>query len=103
MVSIKDAAETHVPTSSTQNITDLEKVSVDVELHDDTFEFEKNGVTKTVEQQVIIENDIKYRVPKSVLTQLKAHMAEMPNMKFFKVKSTGTGMDTRYMIFPVTE
>ncbi len=104
MANIADTARDHVPTASTQNIADLEFVKTDVELVDDEFEFEKNGVTTKVAQKVILVDDVKYRVPVSVISQLKVFLEDNPNLKKFKVKKTGTTKDdTRYTVIPLME
>jgi len=103
MANLKEYAKEHVSATATKNITDLPEVMVDVELHDDTFEFTKDGETKTVEQKVIKVGDEKFRVPASVVAQLKVHLEDNPSLKKFKVRSTGTGMDTRYTLIPLME
>jgi hypothetical protein len=104
MANLKDTAKEHVPTSSTMNIADLEFVKTDVELIDDEFEFEKNGVMTKVSQKVILIDDVKYRVPVSVISQLKVFLEDNPNLAKFKVKKTGTTKDdTRYTVIPLME
>jgi len=94
-------AKEHVSATATKNITELPEVSVDLELVDDSFEFEKDGETKTVNQKVVIIGDEKFRVPTSVINQLKVHLEDNPTMKKFKVRSSGSGMDTRYTLIPL--
>lgn len=87
---------------ATKNIADLPEVSVDLELEDDEFEFEKDGKVKTVRQKVIRFNDESYRVPISVIQQLKVILEDNPNLKKFKVKRSGsTKEDTRYQVIPL--
>jgi len=101
MVKLGEYAKKHVSVTATKNITDLPEVLVDVELVDDSFEFEKDGETKTVNQKVIIVGEEKFRVPTSVIQQLKVHLEDNPGMKKFKVRSSGNGMDTRYTVIPL--
>lgn len=105
MASIKDEAMNFTPTN-TLNISDLAKVSTDLELVKDSFEI-TDKVTKeqkTVNQEVVIVEDIKYRCPVSVKQQLKVLLEDNPALKFFKVKRTGTTMeDTRYQVIPLME
>ena len=101
MAKLGEYAKEHVSAIATKNITDLPSVSVDIELEDDSFEFEKDGETKVVNQKVIIINDEKFRVPTSVINQLKVHLEDNPNMKNFKVRASGSGMDTRYTVIPL--
>ena len=102
MANLKDAANAYEPSSKTGNIADLDKVSTDLELIDDKFEFEKNGEVKTVEQKVIEIEGERYRVPITVIQQLKMVLEDNPTLKFFKVKKSGTTReDTRYQLIPL--
>jgi len=104
MATIGEAAEKHQPSTKTMNIADLERVSVDLQIVQDTFEFEKNGEVKKVEQEVIVIDEVKYRVPKTVLQQIKIIMEDSPTLKFFKVKKTGEGKEnTKYQVIPLME
>lgn len=104
MATIGQASKEYVGSSKTKNIADLEKVSTDLELVADTFEFTKNGETKKVEQEVIVIDEDKYRVPVTVKQQLQVLLEDNPNLKFFKVKKTGTTKDdTRYQVIPLME
>ena len=49
---------------------------------------------------VEIDNE-RYKMPVSVLASLKVILEENPNLKKFKVKKTGEGMDTRYTVIPL--
>jgi len=102
MAKLSDAAKEYEPSSKTKNIADLEKVSTDLELVDDSFEFTKGDETKTVNQKVIIVDDEKYRVPITVIQQLKVLLEDNPDLKFFKVRKSGTTKDdTRYQVIPL--
>lgn len=102
MTKLSDAAKEYEPSAKTGNIADLQKVSTDLDLMDDSFEFEKNGEVKKVDQKVIEVEGEKYRVPITVLQQLKVVLEDNPNLKFFKVKKTGEGKDnTRYVVIPL--
>ena len=104
MATIGESAKAYEGSSKTKNIADLEKVSTDLQLVEDSFEFTKDGVTKTVKQEVIEMNDEKYRVPVTVKQQLKVILEDNPALKFFKVKKTGTTKDdTRYQVIPLME
>lgn len=43
-----------------------------------------------------------YRVPNSVLKNLKVILEDNPELKTFKVKKAGTGMDTTYTVIPLS-
>jgi len=94
----QEAEEYEVPTK-TRNIAELSKVSVDVVIEDDNF---TNKEGEEVKQKVIVLDGEKYRVPVSVLNNLKVILEDNPNMKTFKVRKTGEGMDTRYTVIPLS-
>jgi len=104
MSKLNEYAQGYEPSATTKNIADLPEVSTDLDLVDDEFEFERNGETKTVKQKVVIVNDEKYRVPVSVIQQLKVLLEDNPGLKFIKVKKTGTTKDdTRYQVIPIVK
>lgn len=93
----QEAEEYEVPTK-TKNIVELDKVQVDVVIEDDNFT-NKDG--EEVKQKVITVEGEKYRVPVSVLNNLKVLIQDNPNLKEVKVRKTGEGMDTRYTVIPL--
>ena len=102
MAKISEYAKEYVPTASTKNIAELQSASTDLELIDDEFEFTKNGETKIVKQKVVVINGEQYRVPVTVIQQLKVLLEDNPELKKFKVKKSGTTKDdTRYMVIPL--
>jgi len=104
MAKLSEAANSYESTSKTKNIADLDRVSTDLELVNDSFEFEKNGETKTVQQQIIEVDGEKFRVPVTVIQQLKVVLEDNPNLKNFKVKKSGTTKDdTRYQVIPLMD
>jgi len=104
MTKLNEYAKDFEPVSKTKNIADLQEVSTEIDLIDDEFEF-TDKVTKqvkTVTQKVIIVEGEQYRVPVSVISQLKVVLEDNPNCQKFKVKKTGTTMDdTRYQVIPL--
>ncbi len=105
MATIGQEAQAYEPPQQTKNIAELEKVSVDLELVDDTYTFtnKKTGLEETVDQKVTEVDGVNYKVPLSVLNQIKAQMEANPNMKFFKVKKEGEELNTRYTVIPLTQ
>lgn len=104
MSKIKEYAQDYESKATTKNIADLPEVSTDLELEDDEFEFtdKKTNVSKTVKQKVVNVNGESYRVPVSVIQQLKVILEDNPNLKRFKVKKSGsTKDDTRYQVIPL--
>lgn len=95
--SIKESAKAYEG-RQTKNVADLDKV--DVSLPIDTF----TGNTTDGEEfsyKFITVNGVPYRIPDSVLKQLKELLQEKPDLKFFKVKKSGSGLDTSYYVMPL--
>ena len=98
MAKLKDEAKAY-ESKTTKNIAELPKVSTDLEV------VENSGVDaegKEFSYKVVIVEGEEYRVPNSVLKQLKVILEENLNLKFFKVKKTGTGMATEYQVIPLS-
>ena len=104
MSKIGEFAKGYEPIAATKNIADLSEVSTDLDLVDDEFEFTDKATykPKVVKQKVLVLNDEKYRVPVSVIQQLKVLLEDKPELKKFKVKKSGsTKDDTRYQVIPL--
>ncbi len=106
MAKLKDEAKAYEP-KQTHNIAELNEVPVDLDVEDDKFEAE-DGVDeqgkpkmKTVQQKVVVINNIKYRIPNSVLNQLKVLLEDNPDLEKFKVKKSGQGLNTDYTVIPL--
>jgi len=104
MPNISEFAKEFEPQSTTKNIADLEEVSTELELIDDEFDF-VDKVTqqkKVIKQKIVVIDGEQYRVPISVIQQLKVLLEDNPNLKKFKVKKRGTTKDdTRYQVIPI--
>ena len=97
MATLKDSAKDYVP-KQTKNIADLQIVPVNVEL--------KNGEGidnegKPFSYKYIELNGEHFRVPGSVIGQIKDLLDAKPNLTNVKVKKTGTGINTRYTVIPL--
>ena len=75
------------------NIADLEVVSVELDVKEEN---EAEFPYKYVE----VDN-VRYKVPVSVLASLKAMLEDSPNLTKFKVKKTGEGLKTKYTVIPL--
>ena len=93
---IDKAKEYEAPT--TKNIADLKEVDVELELEDRSGK-DKDG--DEFKYKVIVIDKEDYRVPGSVLGNLKAVLEKKPNLKKFAVSKQGTGMNTRYTVIPL--
>ena len=99
MARLKDAAIAYEPAVTTKNISDLDSVSLEVDMIPKVF---NEGKDNEYTQDVITIDDEDYRVPKTVQAQLKT-MIESGTIKFktFNVVRTGTGInDTVYTVIP---
>lgn len=94
---LKQAAKEYIP-QTTKNVSELEKVSTGLDvkqkevLRDDGTSFKYNYV---------MVGDEEYRIPASVLKQLKAQLEDKPNMRHFRVKKSGEGLKTEYTVIVV--
>jgi hypothetical protein len=94
MTSLKETAQAYQP-KTTLNITDLDRVdlSFPIEEREGT---DKEG--KSFTYKVMVVNGIDYRVPNSVLEEIKKMLDLKPDLSHVKVTSTGTGLNTRYSV-----
>jgi len=100
MVTIAEDAKQFEPKSTTKNIADLPEVSTDLQIK---IEKGKNNETgEEFEFKYVELNGDKYRIPGIVIGSLKVILAENPNLKKFKVKKTGQGLETRYTVIPLS-
>ena len=104
MTKLSVYAKDFEPALKTKNIADLKEVSTEIDLIEDEFEVPAKGnePAKKVKQKIIMVGGEKYRVPNSVISQLKVILEDSPGCKLFKVKKSGTTMDdTRYQVIPI--
>lgn len=97
MANIKQMSQEYTA-PKTKNIADLDKVSVDLDVSVESFT-DKEG--KPFDVNVVDINGSKYRIPTSVLKDLKAILEVKPRLKTFKVAKQGTGLDTKYTVIPL--
>lgn len=95
---LKDTALAY-ESKSVGNIADLPTVSTDLNIEDREGVNEKGD---TFKYQVIIVEKEEYRVPVSVLKSLKVILSDNANLKTFKVKKAGQGMETTYTVIPLS-
>jgi len=94
MKTIKSEAQEYEP-KHTNNIADLEKVSIDLEM--------KNEEDVEYPYKYVEIDGNRFRVPVSVLGDLKAVLKANPTLKYFKVTKVGEGKKTQYTLIPLME
>ena len=97
MTTLKESAQAFQP-KQTKNIADLQEVDISIQIQD------REGIDnegKPFQYKVINLNGIDYRVPGSVLADLKTLLEEKPTLSKFKVVKKGMGMNTRYNVIPL--
>ena len=94
MGSIKEEANNSKTKSSVKNISELQSVDIDLLVqYEESTEFP---------YKYIEVNGVRYKIPKSVLDNLRIMLEDNPKMTKFKVKRTGTTKDdTRYTVIPL--
>jgi len=97
MTTIIEEAKAYEP-PQTKNIADLEVVPTSVEIFNKEY-MDSEGKPFGIKVVTIKNED--YRVPVSVLKSLKAIIEEKPELKHFKVKKTGEGLKTEYIVIPI--
>ena len=97
MSNIKDMAKAYEP-QTTKNICELEEVSVDIDVKEVTRTDGKGDSFKLLIADV---DGQEYRVPVSVLKNLKAILEKKPDVKKFTVGKSGEGMNTEYTVIPL--
>jgi hypothetical protein len=94
MSSLKDFAKSYEP-KQMGNIADLKVVDTSVEIKTET---RKDKDNQDYIVSFIVVNGQEFRVPMSIIEQLKAIIESKPDLKTFKVNKTGTGMGTKYQV-----
>jgi hypothetical protein len=97
MATLRDSAKAYEP-MKTKNIADLEAVSLDAPFEERTGK-DKEG--KDYSFSVVVVLGQEYRVPDSVLKDIKAIMEAKPSLKTIKVIKKGQGMNTQYTVIPL--
>lgn len=82
-----------------KSIVELKEVSVAMELKSRDL-VNREGESFTV--RYIEVNGEEFRVPDSVLSNLKIILESNPSLKTFMVRSSGTGLATSYTVVPLS-
>jgi len=94
MASLKEEAERYEP-KQTLNIADLDRVDLSFPLEPRTGT-DKDG--KEFNYKVMVANGQEYRVPNTVLEEIKKMLDLKPDLKAVKVEKSGSGLSTRYTV-----
>jgi len=97
MATLREVSQAHKP-QTTKNIADLDKVNTELELKEKTV---NEGTADEFSYSYIVQDGQEYRVPVSVIKQLKDHIESKPDMTEFKVKKQGEGLNTQYTVIPL--
>jgi hypothetical protein len=103
MPTLTEFAKAYEP-QKTRNIADLKEIPTTLEIVDDEFTIDKDketGEKKVVKQKVVVLNGEKYRVPITVIADLKAILEKNPQLAKFSVTKKGTGLQTKYTVIPL--
>jgi hypothetical protein len=92
MANIRDSAKAFVP-KTTKNVADLDAVNLEWSVEDRKG---KNEEGKEFDYKVVVKDGEDYRIPASVLNQIKTIVECKPNQKTVRVIKKGTGMNTEY-------
>jgi len=99
MATIGEASQAYVP-PTTKNISDLDVIDIQWDIKSEEYT-NKDNEKFTVEFVEVGEPVERYRVPTSVKKQLKEFLAEIPGLRYFKVRKSGEGLNTVYTVIPL--
>ncbi len=94
MVSLKEEAQAYTP-KLTLNIADLDKVDLSFPIEERTG---TDSTGKEFNYKVMVANGQEYRVPNTVLEEIKKMLDLKPDLKIVKVEKSGSGLSTRYIV-----
>ena len=97
MATLKDEALAYT-SDKMRNISELPEVSVSNAVQEKTF---KGTDGKDVKVKYIVIAGQEYRVPISVLSDLKTILTVSPAISKFRVLKKGEGMGTEYTVLPL--
>lgn len=98
MTTLKEAAQNFAP-KTTKNIAELTSFPVSLELKDGQG-VDNEG--KPFSYKYVELNGDHFRVPGSVIAQIKELLIENPNLQNVKAKKSGAGLNTRYNVIPLS-
>ena len=97
MANIRESAQAYTP-KQTHNIADLDLVRLDWPVEERTGKDNNNTEFK---YNVVIVGGDEYRIPNSVLNDIKTILSAKPTQQTVKVIKKGEGMKTQYTVIPL--
>tara|TARA_Y100000310_G_C20552940_1_gene749049 strand:- start:119 stop:412 length:294 start_codon:yes stop_codon:yes gene_type:complete len=97
MTTLKDFAKEFEP-QQMKNIADLEVVRTDIEIKEET---RKDREDQEYHVMFVVVDGEEYRVPPSVVTQIKGILEAKPKIASIKVIKSGQGLATQYQVIPL--
>jgi hypothetical protein len=94
MTTMREAANKY-EAPKTLNICELQKVSTEIDIQHKVV---GSGTPDAFEYDFISVSGKDYRVPKTVIKQLKQQLSIRKDAVWFKVLRDGTGMNTEYTV-----
>lgn len=94
MPSLKETAKDYEP-KRTLNVVDLDRVDLSLPIEERTG---TDNSGKAFDYHVLVVNEQEYRVPNTVLEEIKKILKLKPEAKFVKVTKKGTGLNTTYSV-----
>lgn len=98
MANIKESAKAYQP-KKTRNIAELEVVNLETMQIEERTGTNEDG--KEFAYKVAILGNEEYRVPASVLGNIKTILEAKPTLKTVRVIKKGQGMNTEYTVIPL--
>lgn len=96
-MTVRELAKAYVP-KKTKNITDLDLFSLDIPIEEATA-LDNEGKEFSYYYVTILDDE--YRVPNSVLKDIKVILEAKPETSKVQVKKEGEGLKTRYTVIPL--
>ena len=91
---LRETAKEYV-SPTTETIDKLDSFNIDIEV--ELVEYlDGSGKPFTVYETII--DEVKYRVPKTIIKQIQDYLHEKPDIKLVKVKKTGEGINSSYTL-----
>ena len=97
MATLKEFAMSY-ESKKTKNISELNEVPIDLSIKGDFFTDNKG---EDIPYNYVELNGERYRIPNSVIADLKQILVSKPTCTKVKVSKTGSGLGTKYTVIPL--